>query len=558
MGTKHYGLISRREFLLLAGATTGALAIDWVGLKALAAKIGPKEGLPVVVIGGGLGGLSAAAILARQGFPVTLVEQHDRPGGYATAFERGAGRFSFDVSLHATSGVSGGPMREVFEQAGILDKVDMVELPDLCRIVTPDHDMVWPQRNPEAIIDLLCLAFPGETDGIRGFFDEILGIIDEAMKPFDRDSWWDKIFFPITHKRMWAIRNETLADVLDKYIRDAKLRSLLSVFWGYYGLPPSKLSGFLYAVATASFIRFGGYYVKPRSQDLSYALMGAIEEAGGRVLLETEAVGITMKEGTVSGVELKAGRSIKAKAVISNASVPATMKMLPQEAVSSPSSERTIKYLNKLSTYRPSLSTFIVWLGLNREIRGKVKGYEIFAGENHDPEESYQGCLTCDPKRSDIGVTIYDNAYPGYSRPGASTVTVMMLSGYEPWRGFEADYLAGRKEAYLQEKARITEQLIDQAEKLVIPGLREMIEVKESASPLTNLRYTKNPEGAIYGYEQSLDNAYMNRIKTTTPFKGLYLASAWGGDGGGYHPCLQAGLKAYIALIRDWGFEAQS
>ena len=116
----------------------------------------------------------------------------------------------------------------------------------------------------------------------------------------------------------------------------------------------------------------------------------------------------------------------------------------------------------------------------------------------------YQGCLACDPKLSDIGITIYDNAYHGYSVPGTSTVTVMMLSSYEPWRRFEDDYLAGRKEAYIKEKERITEELIGQAEKLAIPNLRSMIEVKDAATPLTNLRYTNNPEGAIYGYEQSL------------------------------------------------------
>jgi prolycopene isomerase len=128
----------------------------------------------------------------------------------------------------------------------------------------------------------------------------------------------------------------------------------------------------------------------------------------------------------------------------------------------------------------------------------------------------------------------------------------MMLSSYEPWRRFEDDYLAGRKEAYIKEKERITEELIGQAEKLAIPNLRSMIEVKEAATPLTNLRYTNNPEGAIYGYEQSLDNSYMNRIKSTTPFKGLYLASAWSDPGGGYQPCLESGLKAFNAFIKDW------
>lgn len=544
--------LSRRDFLKLAAATTAMLTVDFTEIEGLAAKSGPKEEMPVVVIGGGLGGLSAAAIFARNGFPVTLVEQHDRPGGYAAAFDRAGGKFTFDVSLHATSTVKGGPMRRVFEETGILDKVQMVELPELCRIITPDHDFIWPQGDPDGITNQLCHTFPTESEGIKGFFSEMLGILDEAIKPFDADSWWDKLTFPLTHRKMWAIRKQTLADVLDKYVQDAKVRTILSVFWGYYGLPPSRLSGFLYAIATASLIRFGGYYVKPRSQDLSYALMDSVEEAGGQVLLQTEAVGIRMKNMAVSGVILKDGRTLPAKLVISNANVPATMRMLPQEPALSDYSDTARKYLEKLETYRSSLSSFIVWLGLNREIRGEVKGYEIFATEHYDPQKAYQGCLACDPKRAGIGVAIYDNAYPGYSKPGTSTVTVLTLSGYEPWKRFEADYFAGRKQAYQKEKERITEELIDQAEKLVIPGLRSMIEVKEAATPLTNLRYTKNPEGAIYGYEQSLENSYMNRIKTTTPFKGLYLASAWGGLGGGYHPCMESGLNAFRAFIKGW------
>ena len=96
---------SRREFIHLAAAATAALTIDWSRVKALAAAIEPKKDFPVVVIGGGLGGLSAAAHLAQNGFPVTLIEQHDRPGGYATSFDRE--QFTFEVSLHATAGARG-------------------------------------------------------------------------------------------------------------------------------------------------------------------------------------------------------------------------------------------------------------------------------------------------------------------------------------------------------------------------------------------------------------------------------------------------------------------
>ncbi|MGD9084934.1 MAG: FAD-dependent oxidoreductase, partial [Desulfobacterales bacterium] len=91
---------SRREFIQMVAAVTAAVSVDWTRVKALAAAIESKKDFPVVVIGGGLGGLSAAAHLANSGFPVTLIEQHDRPGGYATSFDRG--EYTFEVSLHAT------------------------------------------------------------------------------------------------------------------------------------------------------------------------------------------------------------------------------------------------------------------------------------------------------------------------------------------------------------------------------------------------------------------------------------------------------------------------
>lgn len=550
MDDKVSAKFSRREFLRLAAAATAALSVDWTQVKAMAAAIEPKKDFPVVVIGGGLGGLSAAAHLADSGFPVTLIEQHGRPGGYATSFDRED--YTFEVSLHATAGARGG-LKDSLEGAGVLDKVETVELPELCRIITPDHDMIWPQKNPAAIVEQLTPLFPDDAKGIQGFFDEIIGVIDDAIKPFDRDSWWDLIRFPMTHKNMWAIRKDTLAQVLDRYTQDPKLRTILSTFWPYYGLPPSKLSGFIYAVATAGFIRFGGHYIKPRSQNLSDALMQAIKNAGGQVLLSTEAIDITLKRAAVTGVVLDNGKKLAARAVISNASVPLTLEMLLRGTAPEDLPRKANQYAHKIKTYRPSLSSFLVWLGLNRDIRKTVNGYEIFVSEHYDPEQSYRACLACDPNKSGLGVTIYDHAFNGYSAPGTSTVQLLILSGYEPWKPFADDYFAGRKTAYLKQKEKIAQALIKKAEQHVIPGLSSMIEVMEAATPLTNVTYTRNPEGAIYGYEQSMNNAYMNRLENTTPYKGLYLASAWSNPGGGFQPCLDSGTQAFKALVKEWG-----
>ena len=83
---------------------------------------------------------------------------------------------------------------------------------------------------------------------------------------------------------MWNIRKKTLADLLDTFVKNPALKNALSAQWDYYGLPPSRLSGFYYAVAFGEYRTDGSYYIKPRSQALSDALADAIEASGENTL----------------------------------------------------------------------------------------------------------------------------------------------------------------------------------------------------------------------------------------------------------------------------------
>jgi prolycopene isomerase len=210
-------------------------------------------------------------------------------------------------------------------------------------------------------------------------------------------------------------------------------------------------------------------------------------------------------------------------------------------------------YMTKLRTYRPSKSYFVVWLGLNKELRGKINEYNILICDSYDLEAGYAASLAADASKAGFTMVIYDNLYPGYSKPGKSTLTLTMGCSYGPWKKFESDYFEGRKEAYRKEKDRIANILIERAEAKVIPGLRSMIEVRDTATPLTLLRYTKNPEGAAVGYEATFNNSGLTRIKNRTPIKGLYLASAWGNPGGGYMPVIMGGRSAFRDLMEEWG-----
>ncbi len=540
--------ISRRAFLALSATTAATFTLNWPKINAANAAMGPKKDYPVVVIGAGLGGLCVAAYLAREGIPVTVVEQHSIPGGYATSFDRAGGKFNFEVSLHGTA-IKSNTTEQILRDLDVFDKMDFVLLPEAYRLKTPDHEIIVSQKDPEAYIRTLSGLFPTEAEGIRGFVQMMLDL-DSEVQDYDRQGkFFKKVFkiiFPLQYPRMWRVRNQTLADLLDEHVKTPALKGLLAGLWGYYGLPPSKLSGFYYANATGSYLKNGSYTIKTRSQELSDTLADTIEIAGGEIVYDTAAEKILAENNQVTGVVLSDGRTLPAQAVVSNASALTTFnQMLPPNSLPA-------DYMKKLDSYQPSISTFIVWLGLNRPIAGKISGFSTHVGSGRGPETDYRLCMEGEIDEMPFSVCIYDNLFEGYSSPGTSSLMVMALCGYQPWKRFEADYRQGRKSAYNREKERWTDILIQRAGQAVIPDLASMIEVKEAATPLTNRRYTGNPQGAIYGFEQSLGNAYMNRIDNRTPVKGLYLASAWGNPGGGFTGALRGGAQAFEKIMIDW------
>jgi prolycopene isomerase len=505
-----------------------------------------KRQYQTVIIGAGLGGLCCGAYLAKSGVPVTLIEQHSIPGGYANSFNRAQGKYCFEVSLHGTT-IHQNAVERILDNLGVLKSLELVRLPEMYRLITPTCDILVPQRDPKGYARILSDHFPAEKEGIACFVESIIGLAKEADQLHQRQGKFVKRLFPLQYPRMWKVRNQTLADLIDGEIKDPELKNVLSALWTYFGLPPSKLSGFYYANAIGGYFKDGSYYIKPRSQHLSDALARVIKENGGKILYNTRVTKIQLQDGAVAGVMTEAGLSIEARAVVSNISAITTIcDMLPAQAVPA-------TYLQKIQNYCPSLSSFIVWLGVNRELRGKIKGSGIHVSSGRGAEADYAFCLKGEIDKGSFIVNLYDNVFERYSRPGTSTLMLLFLCGYKPWREFEADYRAGRKDAYRKQKEAWTATLIQRAQEVVIPGLGDMIEISEAATPLTNWRFTGNLEGAIYGFNQSMDNAYMNRIENRTPVKGLYLASAWGNPGGGYAGVLRGGEKAFQEMMQDWG-----
>lgn len=540
-------LIKRRDFIksLVAGVST--LALDWSVLPRGAGAQKNETEFDVIIIGSGLGGLSCAAAFARQGFRPLVLEKHDRPGGYATTFTRPGG-FEFDVSLHSTTVDERNGIHNLIPGFPEINEVEFVPHPNLYRIIFPEHDIRVPQRNLKGYLDLLAGLFPEEKTGVEELFADMRGLSNDINKFSRAAGQVDMMRFPTEFPHLFNCYSKTWEQMMAVRLRDPKLKAIVSALWVYYGLPPTQLASFFYALPTLGYLTGGGFYPRGRSQKISNAFVQFIEQHGGKVLLNQRVNEIMVHDQTAVGVATADGKSYKSRVVISNANAYDTFHTLmkPQPALA--------EYLAKMAQYSVSLSSFQIFLGLKKDLTRELglEDTEIFYETGYDPEAGYLNARNAAVENGGFALTLYDNVYSGYSPKGKNTLTIMTLQGYDHWQKYEVDYFNNKKEAYRAEKERIANVLIDKAEQTLLPGLRKAIAVKEIGTPLTNLRYTGNFRGAIYGWDQTLDNSGPQRLPNATPIKNLYLAGAWTQPGHGYGGVIGSGLQCFGEIMKCW------
>jgi phytoene dehydrogenase-like protein len=539
--------LPRRDFLKTLLAGIPILALDWDSFPRGKSTTKSETEFDAVVIGAGLGGLSCAAAFARQGFKPLVLEQHYVPGGYASAFKRPGG-FVFDVSLHSTTVGERNGIHNLIPGFPEIEDVEFVPHPSLYHAIFPDHDYRVPQKNLKKYIEMLVGYFPEEKQGIQGIFEDMSGLARDINKLSQAGDQVDMSTFPKEFPYLFRNFSRTWGALLDTRIKNPKLKAIISSLWGYYGLPPSKLSSFYYALPTIGYLQEGGYYPKGTSQKMSDAFVKFIEDRGGKVKLKTRVEKILTKDHTAYGVKVEDGTEFKGKVVVSNANAFDTfLKMMDEK-------DYLKDYLAGFERYSVSLSCFQVFLGLKKDLVGEVEieDSEIFYSAGYDDDATYKAFLEADVENSGYGMMLYDNVYKGYSPEGKNTVNILVLQGYDHWEKYAADYKKGNKKAYRAEKERMADILIKKVEETVLPGLSEAIEVKEIGTPLTNWRFTSNYRGAIYGWDQTLNNTGPNRMPHTTPIKNLYLAGAWTQPGHGYGAVVPSGLQCFGEIMRKW------
>jgi phytoene dehydrogenase-like protein len=481
----------------------------------------------VVVIGAGLGGLAAAAYLAKHGLSVLVAERHDQPGGYATTFVREP--FTFEVSLHLIDGVGPGqPYRSLLSELGVGDDLVFKKPEVLRRELWPEHDLRVP-HGINAYLDVLGAHFPEDIQGLRQLFELAASAHQDAISLGVRGSLPDALDTSRLLSLLGALGRRTAAEVIDQHIQDRRLRGILDLFAsGWLGLPIDKLSAIQWLVPWFSYHAFGGYYPIGGSAALSRALCKVIESNGGEVRLATPARRIHIKRRRVDSVELAGGQAVSARAVVSNVSPQQTFGELTDRAEVDP------RYLHRMDQMEPSVSCFKVWLGLKEPPQSTLQGpgdYDIYLNTAYELPSADR----FDPRVASLSVVVPGNLDPRLVPEGRGMVFITMLMDAKAYAEAEANEPAFRTIA--------ADTLIDRVEAALFPGLRGLIEVTEIATPITFERFTSNPGGSIYGWSARADQCGGARMDAVTPVDGLYLAGAWTQPGGGFSSVLRSGKR---------------
>jgi len=472
----------------------------------------------IIIIGGGLAGLSAGCYARTNDFDVTLIEHNLALGGVCTAWQRGP--YLVDGCIHW---LTGGPFARIYEELGIIPPVRLQVLDEWMRYRhARDGWQVSIQRNLSAMFDALHDLAPED-------FEELSRMREAAERLADMHP-------AIEHapevtgltdqlRQLWELRGlardfvhylEPMPAWTEKHLKSARLRGVFQRMMPPEA-PPLFLLMFLGYLAR-------GWLSRPIGGTAAFrdALIDHYHALGGRSMVNTTVEEVVVREDRARGVRLTDGTMIEADAVISTSSVPETVFRLLAGRYGAHEWKKRIDHLRM---FQPIvLATY----GVARSLVDQASTLIVDA---IDP--LVVGAF----KNDSLYLRVY-NDDPSFAPPGHALVQAMVQTNYEWW--------ATRGSRYQYEKDAAAAAILGSIDR-VISGVRDDLRMTDVATPLTYWRMARSWRGAFEGWlPKSLDVTYLP--KTLPGLSDFYLAGQWVEPGGGVPMATMSGRHVVETL----------
>ncbi|MBF2003258.1 MAG: NAD(P)/FAD-dependent oxidoreductase [Synechococcales cyanobacterium M58_A2018_015] len=465
----------------------------------------------VVIIGSGIGGLSAAALLARYGFEVIVCESHTIPGGAAHSFQRQG--YTFDSGPSLYSGLSRSPSPNPLRQ--VLDAIGE-ELPcatyDTWGCCLPEGDFATSVGADQFCEVLARLRGDAAVTEWRQLQTLMAPLKDAAVALPPAALRWDwgsirtvGVFAPslLRHALQVAQLTGDFARLRDRVITDPFIRNWLDLLcFLLSGLPASGTSAAEVAFMFADWYRPNVTLDYPLggSGALVDALVRGLERHSGQLWLNAHVEQVLVNQNRATGVQLRNGKTLQARrAVISNASIWDTLKLLPPDSV-----PRSFRQQRQAT---PACDSFLhLHLGIDASgLSDDLPCHFIVVNDWNRGVTAPQNVVL---------ISIPSILDPSLAPPGKHAIHVY-TPGNEPYALWQ--HLDRRSPDYAQQKHARAE-VMWQALERVIPDIRQRCELTLIGTPLTHERFLRRHRGS---YGPAISAATGLFPTGTTPLEGL-------------------------------------
>ena len=270
-----------------------------------------------VVIGAGLGGLSAAMRLGSKGYSVTVIDRLDRVGGRGSSVTKNGFRFDLGPTILTVPQV----FERLWKDCGkdFAGDVELVPLDPFYEIRWQDGSRFQVRSSEEEMLAEVTRNFPKDLKGYCKFLEDcekryVFGFEGLGRRPMNKI--WDLLKEIPGFIRLRADRS-VYAHVSTR-VKDPKLRMALSFHPLFIGGDPRNVTS-MYILVSHLEKAFGVHYVKGGVQALADAMANVVKEQGGQVLLNSNVENITLSKQKADGVMLENGLKLNADIVVSNA-----------------------------------------------------------------------------------------------------------------------------------------------------------------------------------------------------------------------------------------------
>ncbi len=496
-----------------------------------------NEAADIIVIGSGIGGLTAAALLQERGISTLVFEKNRYPGGSCSSFQRGGYTFDAGASVfygfgeNSKSGTLNLHTR-IFRKLGI--QVPTIHDPVQIHYHLPEGFSIPAFYDRKAFLDALGARFPHERDGIEKFYNELEDVLD-ILSSLPAGSLEDifhlasvGVNFPAKTFALAIKSFRSMGKTARRYISDEELLKFIDIEAYSWAVQDAVATPLVNAGICLADRHSGGInYPVGGSGAIPKALCEGIEKSGGQIRYQSEVTSIIVENGEARGVRLADGTEHYAKAVITNATVWDTFNRLITDS----------RYKVDESTFLRAPSWFQLYLGVDASVI---------------PKEFYVHHILVDTweNYNQPGGTIYFSAPtildPSLAPPGKHIVHAFVTAEADEWQQYNRE-----NGEYQNAKDALAANVISRTER-ILPGLSKAIELKVLATPLTHQRYLNRFKGS-YGPLLKPGQNILQKPQNSTSIKNLFATGDSTFPGQGVIAVTYSGVSCASYIARQFG-----